>query len=143
VLAALLVSFGLSIFSEILFETEAPEHPGYVIAVAEPEAAARRRATARPRSHRRAAGERRSAAGEASAKKCATCHTFAQGRGQQDRPEPVGDRESSRSPALRVTNSASAARYAGQSPTWTFDSLDAFLHDPKGACRGPRWRLPA
>ena len=40
VLFALLVGFGLSIFSEIIFETEAPETPGYVVAVATEEGAA-------------------------------------------------------------------------------------------------------
>ena len=35
VLFALLVSFGVSIGSEMIFETHAPEAPGYMIAVAE------------------------------------------------------------------------------------------------------------
>ena len=35
VLFALLVTFGLSIVSDTVFETETPEAPGYVIAVAE------------------------------------------------------------------------------------------------------------
>lgn len=35
VLFAFLVVFGLSILSEMVFETEAPEEPAYVIAMAE------------------------------------------------------------------------------------------------------------
>ena len=41
VLFALLLSVGLSIFSDVMFETEAPEAPGYVIAVATEERRAR------------------------------------------------------------------------------------------------------
>ena len=40
VLFAILLSVGLSIFSGVIFHTEAPETPGYVIAVATEEGAA-------------------------------------------------------------------------------------------------------
>ena len=88
VLFALLVAFGLSIFSDIIFETEVPETPGYAIAVAETPAGGEHGGGEAPASEPIAVllAKADPAAGEGAAKKCLGCHTLRPGRKQQDRP---------------------------------------------------------
>ena len=78
VLFALLLSVGLTIFSDVLFSTEAPESPGYIVAVAT-EAGSAGGGTA-PATARQPIGVLLAAAdpkaGAASAKKCGACHDF-------------------------------------------------------------------
>lgn len=138
ILFGLLVTFGLSIVSETIFETETPEAPGYLIAVAEAPAAggAAGGETARqPIAVLLASAD--PAAGEASAKKCATCHSFAEGEAPKVGPNlygivtrPIAAAEYEYSEAMRA--------YAGQAQTWTYENLDAFLHDPKGVVPGTK-----
>jgi cytochrome c len=144
VLFALLVAFGLSIFSEILFETHEPETPGYVIAVAEPpeggEAEAGGGGGPQPIALLMASAD--PAAGEASMRKCASCHSFAEGEAPKVGPNlwgivmrPIASTDYAYSEAL--------VGYAAQTPNWITTVLSAFLHDPKTTFRAPRWPLPA
>ena len=88
VLFALLVAFGLSIFSEIIFETEAPESPGYVDRRRAEEPARRAARPARRRSSRSACCWRAPTRPPArrSARKCAACHTFDEGEANKVGP---------------------------------------------------------
>jgi cytochrome c len=86
VLFALLVSFGLSIFSEIIFETEVPESPGYVIAVTEPAEGGEAGAPAATQPIGVLLASADAGAGEGSAKKCVACHSFAQGEANKVGP---------------------------------------------------------
>jgi len=141
VLFALLFSFGLNIVSETIFEAERPETPGYVIAVAEPEAGAGEEGEAAPAATQPIGvllASADPAAGEASAKKCATCHTFGQGEPNKVGPNlwetvnrPIAAHEGYEfSEALRA--------YAAEAQTWTFENLNAFLYDPKGTVPGTK-----
>ena len=78
-LFALLLSVGLSIFSGIMFSSERPETPGYIVAVAAPEGAEGAGAPAAPQSIGTLLASADPHAGEASAKKCGACHDFSQG----------------------------------------------------------------
>ena len=98
VLFALLVTFGLGIFSGIIFETEAPETPGYVVAVATPEASGGSEAPApQPIAVLLASADPKK--GEAKAKNLHHLPRLHQGRTEQDRPQPLRRRR----PADRVT----------------------------------------
>lgn len=140
VLFALLVSFGLSIFSDIIFATEAPEAPGYVIAVAEETgaedaAADAGEAAAEPIGVLLASAD--AAAGEASARKCAACHSFGEGEANKVGPnlyDVVGHDIASKDYAY----SESMTAYAGQAGSWTFEHLSDFLQDPKGTVPGTK-----
>jgi cytochrome c2 len=140
VLFALLVTFGLSIFSEILFETEAPESPGYIIAVAEEPAEGAAGAeggepASQPIGVLMAAAD--PGAGEAAAKKCATCHTFGQGEPAKVGPNlwdvvnrPIASTDYEYDEAMH--------KFAEEAKTWTYEHLNAFLHDPKGTVPGTK-----
>lgn len=73
------------------------------------------------------------AIGERAAKKCATCHTFAAGEPGRVGPDLHG--LVSRPMGARADFRYSAAMSA-QDGSWDYESLDAFLADPKGYVPG-------
>jgi cytochrome c2 len=138
ILFALLLSVGLSIFSDVLFETEAPESPGYVIAVATGEGAPA--AEAQPIAVLLAAADPK--AGENSAKKCLACHTFASGEANKVGPNlwSVVNRPIAAHEGYKYNDAMHS--FAETAKTWTFDNLNTFLHDPKGTVPGTKMAFP-
>lgn len=137
VLFALLLSVGLSIFSGIMFETEAPESPGYVIAAATGEGSeAGAPAEAQPIAVLLATADPK--AGENSAKKCVACHTFASGDPNKVGPNLWGvvNRPIAAHEGYEYDEAMKA--FAEQAKTWTFDNLNTFLQDPKGTVPGTK-----
>jgi cytochrome c2 len=138
VLFALLVAFGLSIFSELIFETEAPETPGYVVAIAE-EGAAGGEADApaeQPIGVLLAAAD--PAAGEGSARKCGACHTFNAGEANKVGPNlfdvvmrPIAGHEG-------YAYSDAMQAFAEQEESWDYEHLNTYLADPKGVVPGTK-----
>jgi cytochrome c2 len=138
VLFALLVAFGLSIFSEILFETEAPETPGYVIAVAEEGTVGEEGAAAEAQPIGALLANADPGAGEASARKCAACHTFAPGEANKVGPNlfdvvgrPIASHEG-------YEYSDAMHAFAAEAQTWSFEHLNEYLTDPKGIVPGTK-----
>jgi len=137
VLFALLVAFGLSIFSEIIFETEAPETPGYVVAVAEEGAPDGEAApAAQPIGVLLAAAD--PTAGENSARKCGACHTFNAGEANKVGPNlfdivmrPIAGHEG-------YAYSDAMHAFAEQEKTWDYEHLNTYLTDPKGVVPGTK-----
>ena len=139
VLFALLVAFGLSIFSELIFETEAPESPGYVVAIATEEGAEGGEAGApaeQPIGVLLAAAD--PAAGEGSARKCGACHTFNAGEANKVGPNlfdivmrPIAGHEG-------YAYSDAMQAFAEQEGTWDYEHLNTYLADPKGVVPGTK-----
>jgi cytochrome c len=71
------------------------------------------------------------AAGENSAKKCQSCHNFAQGAGNKTGPElyDVVERLIGSHPGFAYSPGMEAHKAAGD--TWTYENLNAFLTTPK------------
>jgi cytochrome c2 len=137
VLFALLVTFGLGAFSGIIFSTDVPKSPGYVIAVTEQPAGGEAKPAAAPQPIAVLLASADPKAGEATAKKCAACHTFGQGESPKVGPNLYGvvDRPIA---STQFQYSDAMKKHAEEAKTWTFDNLNAFIHDPKGVVPGTK-----
>ena len=138
VLFALLLTFGLGIFSNIIFESEAPEPPGYVIAVATEEGApgGGEKPAAQPIAVLLASADAKK--GEASAKKCGVCHDFTQGGPNKVGPNLYGVVNRPIASHDGYEYDDAMKKFAQEANTWTFEHLNTFLHDPKGTVPGTK-----
>jgi cytochrome c len=138
VLMVLLLTMGVGIVSDIIFEPTIPGKPGYEIVVAaegedhggETEAAKE----IDPIEVRLASASAKD--GAKVAKKCAACHSLEQGGGNKVGPELWG--VVGRKPGSHegFAYSAGMTAFGESNPTWTFDELDHFLTKPKDFVSG-------
>ena len=134
VLGTCLALLSLNIAASALFSTHAPEKPGYEIAVQDEHAGAKPGEAApaeEPLPVRLASAD--VGRGEASAKKCAACHTF--GKGEPNRVGPNLWGIVNRPKASEAGFNYSAAMKA-QKGNWTLEDLDRYLHNPKAMVPG-------
>src|SRR6185295_15254083 len=113
-------SVGLSIFSHTLFSTEAPESPGYVVAVATEEGSAGGAAPAAPQPIGVLLAAADPKAGAASAKKCGACHDFTAGGPNKVGPNlyAVVNRAIASHPGYEYDDAMK--KHAEEAKTWTF-----------------------
>jgi cytochrome c2 len=133
VLFALLVAFGLSIFSGIIFETEAPAVPGFEIAVAA-EGGEAGGEEEQPIAVLLASAD--AAAGESAARQCASCHTFQEGEANGTGPNLWSIVNRPIASVADFEYSPAMQEFAAQAETWTFEHLNTFVHDPQGTVPG-------
>jgi cytochrome c len=138
VLGTLLATFGVSILAEEIFHHEAPEKPGYAVAVAETEGGAEGEAQAATAPQPIAAllAGADPAKGETAIKPCLACHTFDKGGQNKVGPNLYGT--VGRPIASHEGFAYSEALKAHASESWNYDNLNTFLLSPKGYAPGTK-----
>ena len=134
VFGTLLFVVGVKVVAEGLFSPHAPAVPGYDLPAAEEASAGGGGAPAAPAEPLPVLlASADVTKGQASAKKCASCHTFEKGGANKVGPNlygivgrPVASHEG-------FNYSAGMKAHGGD---WTYEALDAFVHNPKKATPG-------
>ena len=129
VLGTCLVLLGLNITASAIFSVHPPAKPGYEIAVTEQPKAG---APATPSEPEVPIATRLASAdltrGEASARKCASCHTFDKGGRNLVGPNLWGIIGRERASHPNFNYSAAMKNHKGK---WTFEELDTYLVNPQ------------
>lgn len=136
VLGSLLFVMGLGVLSNIIFSPAIPVVPGYALpgAAEGGGAAAPTAAAVAPISVRLASAD--PARGEKAVAKCKACHNFAEGAGSKVGPDLYNIVERAIGTVAGFGYSAGMKAHADAGDKWTYDSLDKFIHNPKGFVNG-------
>ncbi|MBX9453059.1 MAG: cytochrome c family protein [Mesorhizobium sp.] len=134
-LAVAFVVFSVSIVSDSIFATHAPENPGYAIEVAEQPSGDAAPAEAGP-SIAELLQTADAAAGESAFRKCQACHTAEEGGANKVGPNlwdivnrPVASHEG-------FSYSAGMREFAADGTVWDYDHLSEFLKAPRSYVSG-------
>jgi cytochrome c len=133
ILGTCLVLLVTSFTASAIFAPNKPQKPGFEIAVKEEAAGGEKTAAPPPEPIEKLLQTASVQKGEASAKKCAACHTFAKGDKNGVGPNLygiVGDHKGEG----RGFNFSAAMKAKGGS--WTIDDLNQFISSPKGFVPG-------
>ncbi|MBC8037010.1 MAG: cytochrome c family protein [Rhizobiales bacterium] len=142
VLGTALMVFGLKGAAEVIYHSEKPKQPGFVIEVAD--AATGGEATGGGEVAAVSLGTLLAAAdpkkGEAAAKACITCHTFNKGGAKKTGPNlwDIVDRPHGSVPDFPYSD----AMKAKASEPWTYDALNTFIKNPKEGVPGTKMIYP-
>jgi cytochrome c len=133
ILGTCLILLVTSFTASAIFAPNKPQKPGFEIAVKEEAAGSEKAAAPAPEPIEKLLQTASVQKGEASAKKCVACHTFAKGDKNGVGPNLygiVGDHKGEG----RGFNFSAAMKAKGG--TWTIDDLNQFISSPKGFVPG-------
>jgi cytochrome c len=133
VLGTCLFLLALNIGAGAMFAPHKPEKPGYDVVVQEKGKPGETPAAAPDEPIAKLLASASVEKGEASAKKCAACHTFAKGEPNRVGPNLYGVVGRARASAPSFNYSAAMKAKGGN---WSVDDLNAFLANPKGFLPG-------
>jgi cytochrome c len=134
VLGCCLVLLSLNITANAIFAPHKPAKPGYDIAVQEQAPAGKPGTPAAPEEPiAKLLASADVGRGEASAKKCVACHTFAKGEPNRVGPNLWGIVGRAKASVLGFNYSAAMKAKGGN---WTIDELNAFVQNPKAVVPG-------
>ncbi|MEM8811377.1 MAG: cytochrome c family protein [Pseudomonadota bacterium] len=129
ILGSLVLVLGVEFLSELIFHSERPETPGYVIEVAEAATETEEEvveviqiASLLPAAE--------ADKGERVARRCASCHSFEDGGANKVGPN-LWNIVGAQAGAVDGFNYSTAMATYGEENSWTFDELDGFLANPK------------
>jgi cytochrome c len=133
VLATCLVLLSLNITAGAIFSPKMPEKPGYEIAVAEEAPAAAPGPAAQEEPIEKLLAAATVEKGEASARKCAACHTFGKGEPNKVGPNLYGVVGRPKASVQGFNYSAAMRAKGGE---WTIEELNVYLTNPKAHVPG-------
>jgi cytochrome c len=133
ILATCLILLALNIGANALFAPAKPAKPGYAIAVKEEAAGGKQEAAAPAQPIEALLAKASVEKGQAAAKQCQACHTFAKGEPNRVGPNLWNIVGSERGEGRGFNFSAAMKAKGG---TWTFDELNKFLANPRGYIPG-------
>jgi len=134
VLGCCLILLSLNITANAIFAPHKPAKPGYDIAVQEAAPAGKPGAPAAPEEPiAKLLASADATRGEASAKKCAACHTFGKGEPNRVGPNLYGIVGRAKASVAGFNYSAALKAKGGN---WTIDDLNAFVMNPKAFAPG-------
>ena len=137
-LATGLVIMGVKIGSGMIYDTHAPAKPGYAIEVAEAAEGGTAAVVDTPPDWGTVLPAADLAAGEATFKKCESCHNNVQGGPNMTGPNLFGvvDRPVASHPGMSYSDAMTA--HAKDTPNWTYDALYMFLAAPAKVVKGTK-----
>jgi cytochrome c len=135
ILGTCLATLSLNITAGALFSPPLPAKPGYEVAVVEQPAGGDKPGApaAAPEPIEKLLATAKVDAGETSAKKCATCHTFTKGGPNRVGPNLWGIVNRPKASEAGFNYSAALKAKGGN---WTIDDLNQFIINPKGFIPG-------